>query len=138
MSQPLAMTVTTRRALVRQLVDGDPTLSQRAIAAQLGVSKDTVRRDIEEMSRAQTQPATEPDAADPRTAPEAAPQAETSAPVASLVLELDGPLRQALAVLRRAVGARDTAEQNVAAARAAIHSVADTILEQEHRWKGTT
>jgi DeoR/GlpR family transcriptional regulator of sugar metabolism len=121
------MTVVTRRALVRQLVENDPTLSQRAIAAQLGVSKDTVRRDLEEMSRAQNPTQSNPGAAEPATAPQG-----------YLLLQLDEPLRHALAVLRRTVDAPDTTEQNVAAARAAIHSVADTILEQQHHLKGVT
>jgi hypothetical protein len=125
------MTVVTRRALVRQLVDNDPTLSQRAIAAQLGVSKDTVRRDLEELSRTQSQTAPEPAVAEPQTAPEDTPQMPPSAPPGYLLLELDEPLRQALAALRARIGAPDTERQNVAAARAAIRSVADTVLEEQ-------
>ncbi|WP_406168912.1 DeoR family transcriptional regulator [Streptomyces sp. NBC_00996] len=115
------MSVATRRALVRQLADQDPTLSTRAIAAQIGVSKDTVRRDLDEMRREQTQPAPDGAAAEPDDAPDSD----------RLVLVLDEPLRRALAALRATVGAPDTPEQNVAAARAAIRATADAVLEAQ-------
>ncbi|WP_164932302.1 MULTISPECIES: HTH domain-containing protein [unclassified Streptomyces] len=137
MSQTPAMTVVTRRALVRQLVDDDPTLSQRAIAAQLGVSKDTVRRDLEEMSRTQSQTAPVPAVAEPQAAPEATGQTPPVAPPGYLLLRLDEPLRQALAALRATVGAADTHEQNVKAARAAIRSVADTVIEEQQEGSRT-
>jgi hypothetical protein len=137
MSQTPAMTVVTRRALVRQLVDNDPTLSQRAIAAQLGVSKDTVRRDLEELSRTQSQTAPVPAVAEPQAAPEATGQTPPVAPPGYLLLQLDEPLRQALAALRATIGAADTHEQNVKAARAAIRSVADTVIEEQQEGSRT-
>lgn len=122
MSQPPAMTVDVRQALVRQLTTADPTLSARKIAGQIGVSKDTVLRDLEAIRQADSQPAPEPPPAEPETAPDD-----------RLVLVLDEPLRRALAVLRATVGAPDTPEQNVASARAAIRSVADSVREQRVR-----
>jgi predicted DNA-binding transcriptional regulator YafY len=112
------MTVATRQALVRQMIKQDPTLSARKIAAQIGVSKDTVRRDLEAISRAESQAAPER-AVDPEIAPHGD----------RLVLVLDEPLRQALAVLRASRARPDTPRENEAAARAAIRAVADTILE---------
>jgi len=83
--------MTARRARVAQLLAHDPNLSARAIAAQLGVGKDTVRRDIE-VIRANGAPETAPPA----------PQDDV------LVLRLDEPLRRALATLRAVHNAPDT------------------------------
>lgn len=119
MSAPL--TIAARRAMVEELVRQEPGISARTIAARLGVGKDTIRRDIAEIEAAQRQPAPEPRATEPADAPDGE----------RLVLILDEPLRQALAALRTTVGGADTPEQNVYAARAAILSVADTILEEQ-------
>ena len=110
MSQPPAMSIATRRALVRQITDGDPTLSARAIAAQVGVSKDTVRRDLAEMRLAQSQTARGQAAVEPYPTPDAphgAPDAPSTqsedapTPPSSLVIELDGQLRRDLATMTR-------------------------------------
>ncbi|MEV6296258.1 HTH domain-containing protein [Streptomyces sp. NPDC051896] len=101
------MTVATRRALVRQLIAQDPTLSTRNIAAQVGVSKDTVRGDLAAIRQEDAQASPEPAASLPEPSPEAD----------RLVLVLDEPLRQALAVLRATRGAPDTQKQNAAVAR---------------------
>jgi DNA-binding transcriptional MocR family regulator len=124
------MPITTRRTLVRQLADGDPTLSARAIAIQVGVSKDTVLRDLDATEPVSNQPAPESAIPEPEPAPATAPQAQTGAPEHFLVLVLDESLRQALAVLRAQVGAADTEKQNRSAARAAIRAVADRITEE--------
>lgn len=108
MSQP-ALTMDARRAAVAQLLAHDPDLSARAIAAQLGVGKDTVRRDMDALRA---------------TGAPTAPQDD-----ATLALALDEPLRQALAVLRATRGLPDTPAQNIAAARAAIRATADAVLE---------
>ncbi|MFJ8603410.1 helix-turn-helix domain-containing protein [Streptomyces shenzhenensis] len=115
MSQPL--TVTERRAKVAQLLAHDPGMSARAIAAQLGVGKDTVRRDMDALRANGAPPSAAPDA----------PPAPQDTDV--LVLRLDEPLRQALAVLRAMRRGPDTPEQNRAAARAAIRATADAVLE---------
>ncbi|GAB2714608.1 HTH domain-containing protein [Streptomyces bullii] len=120
MSQPPAMTVATRQALVRQLIEQDPTLSARKIAGQIGVSKDTVLRDLEAIRRADAQAAPEPPAAELDDEPDGD----------RLILVLDAPLRQALAVLRGIRGRPDTPRENVAAVRAAIRAMADHITEQ--------
>ncbi|WP_155054566.1 helix-turn-helix domain-containing protein [Streptomyces blattellae] len=76
MSQPPAMTVDVRRALVRQLIEQDPTLSARKIADQIGVGKDTVLRDLKAIRQAQEQPPPDPAATEPQHAPDApAPEA---------------------------------------------------------------
>ncbi|MEU3899764.1 HTH domain-containing protein [Streptomyces sp. NPDC045251] len=123
MSQPPAMTVDVRQALVRQLIEQDPTLSARKIAGQIGVGKDTVRRDLEAIRREAA--AAAPGAAP--AAPETAPQDDR------LVLVLDAPLRQALAVLRAQRARPDSPRENVAAARAAIRAMADHFTEQGQR-----
>ncbi|MFJ1653490.1 helix-turn-helix domain-containing protein [Streptomyces sp. NPDC088337] len=64
------------------------------------------------------------------TEPQPAPH---DTPPDRLVLVLDEPLRQSLAVLRAACGGADTPKQNGAAARAAIHAVADTMREAQQR-----
>lgn len=126
MNMPAPLNMTARRAMVAELRRQEPDISARTIAARLGVSKDTVLRDIAESDTDQRQRAAEaepvsPDSAPPSTAD--APEDDT------LVIRLDEPMRQALAVLRAQVGAPDTPGQNRAAARAAIRSVADTVLE---------
>lgn len=84
------MTPAMRQTLVRQLLAGDPTLSNRDIAGQLGVSKDTVRRDRAELSREQHPPAQAPAATEPESAPDAPPAEATPAPRDPL----DEPLRR--------------------------------------------
>ncbi|MFF0139702.1 HTH domain-containing protein [Streptomyces sp. NPDC005227] len=123
MSQPPAMTVATRRALVSQLLAADPDLSNRAIAGQLGVSKDTVRSDIAALRQDVTAP----------EAVVATPQPEPSPDQAELTLILDEPLRQALAILRTVRGEPDTPAANAKIARAAIRVVADSIDEDIRR-----
>ncbi|MFJ2004784.1 helix-turn-helix domain-containing protein [Streptomyces chartreusis] len=118
---PAPLTIAARRAMVEELMRQEPGISQRSIAARLGVGKDTIRRDIDEMEAAQRQPAPQP----PATEPDDAPDGDR------LVLILDEPLRQALAVLRASVGGADTPQQNLYAVRAAVRSVADTILEEQ-------
>lgn len=74
------MTRTDRRTLVRQL--SQQNLSQRQIAARLGISKDTVRRDLEAIERegepGDAPPAAPDDADTPQVSegdePEGAPQ----------------------------------------------------------------
>ncbi|MGW5123013.1 DeoR family transcriptional regulator [Streptomyces sp. NPDC004069] len=46
-----ATTRQLRRERVRQLAQSEPELSHRAIAARLGLSKDTVRRDLEKVEQ---------------------------------------------------------------------------------------
>lgn len=87
-------------------------MSQANIAAELGISRDTVRRDVLE--------------APPVPAADAAPDAQD---VDTLVLPLDPPLRKALAVLRSVQGGADTVAQNRAVVRAAVRATADTIVE---------
>jgi DNA-binding transcriptional MocR family regulator len=121
------MTVATRRALVRQLKEQDSTLSARNIADQIGVGKDTVLRDLRAIETAQRQPAPEP----PPAEPEHAPQDDR------IVLVLDAPLRQALAILRAQVRQPDTPDANAKAARAAIRAVADHIHEEQQHQEGS-
>lgn len=125
MSPPPAMVPAVRQALVRQLLAGDPTLSNRDIAAQLGVSKDTVRRDRAEMRQADSQPAPEPAAPEPEPepdplddapedAPPAPPDEPTPAPDAPpaedrLTLAHDDQLLAALDTLAEAGHTRDDA-----------------------------
>jgi predicted ArsR family transcriptional regulator len=123
------MTVATRRALVRQLIEQDPTLSTRKIAAQIGVGKDAIRRDLEAIRQEDAEAAPEPAAAAPETAPDDD----------RLVLVLDEPLRQALAVLRAVRARPDTPRENVAVARAAIRAMADHFTAtNEHAQEGPT
>lgn len=119
MSQPPAMTTDVRRTLVRQLIEQNPKLSARKMATQLGVGKDTVLRDLEAIRR-------EDAATEPEPAP-AAPEPATDDD--RLVLVLDEPLRQALAVLRATRARPDNPGENVAAARGAIRAMADIVLE---------
>lgn len=135
----------TRRTAVRQLADDG--LSQRRIARRLGVSKDTVRRDLAEL--AQTD-APDPEPAAPATtsacatpappgeppapeacatpapddeppAPEPAPPAPTGAPLPDdwLAIGLDDDLRDHLAVLQ------STGRTLTAAIRDSIELLAD-------------
>jgi DNA-binding transcriptional MocR family regulator len=97
-SQPPTLTPAVRQALVRQLLADQPTLSNRDIAAQLGVSKDTVRRDRAEVSRAQDPPAPQPAPVEPEAAPHAPPSEADPAPRDPL----DEPLRNLLTPEARA------------------------------------
>ena len=92
------------------MIQEEPKLSARAIAAELGVGKDTILRDLRAIGQ---------------SAPDDAPDGDT------LVLVLDEPLRQALAVLRATLGGADTPEQNERAARAAIRATAQTFREAQ-------
>lgn len=127
---PAPLNMTARRAMVAELRRQEPDISARTIAARLGVSKDTVLRDIAESETDQRQRAAEAETVSPDSAPHStadAPEGDT------LVIRLDEPMRQALAVLRAQVGVPDTPGQNRAAARAAIRSMADHLLEaQQH------
>lgn len=110
-----AMSREVRRIVVAHLTERgmDPAL----IAAELGVSRETVRRDLLvplPSTPAATADPVAPDVVDPET----------------LVLRLDEPLRTSLAVLREVCNGPDTEAQHVAAARAAIHATADTIRER--------
>ncbi|WDO09931.1 HTH domain-containing protein [Streptomyces murinus] len=126
---PAPLTIAARRAMVEQLLRQEPGISQRTIAARLGVGKDTVRRDVDAIAAEQRRRAPEPPVAEPERASEDD----------RLVLILDEPLRQALAVLRATRGVPDTERQNVAAARAAICAMADTFFEAQQRTqKGAT
>lgn len=111
----MSMSRDTRRVLVAHLTERnmDPT----AIAAELGVSRETVRRDL------LNPPPLAPAAAGPDVAADAAPGD-------TLVLRLDKPLHTSLAILREVCNGADNEAQNVAAARAAIHAMADTIRER--------
>ncbi|MHC3474672.1 helix-turn-helix domain-containing protein [Streptomyces sp. 7R007] len=119
---PAPLTIAARRAMVEELMRQEPGISARSIAARLGVGKDTIRRDLDAIEAEQRQRAVQ--ASQP--APDTAPDGDR------LVLVLDEPMRQALAALRDTVGAPDTPEQNIKAARAAIRSVADTVIEVQH------
>jgi hypothetical protein len=92
------MSVGTRRLLVRHLADRD--MPPAKIASELGISRETVRRDLHNTRHSGV-----------------------------LVLRLDEALSEALAVLRSVCDCPDTVAQNVAAARAAIRATADTVTE---------
>ncbi|MGP4085468.1 hypothetical protein [Streptomyces sp. KR55] len=107
MSQPPAMTPAVRQALVRQLIEQDPTLSSRAIADQIGVGKDTVLRDLRAIRQADSQSVPEPAATEPESAPEEPDDVPDDAPPASpaddrLTVAYDDQLRAGLAVLAEA------------------------------------
>lgn len=126
---PAPLTMAARRAMVEQLLRQEPGISARKIAGRLGAGKDTILRDIDAIEAEQRQRTPEQPAAEPERAPEDD----------RLVLILDEPLRQALAVLRATRGVPDTERQNVAVARAAICAVADTFFEAQQRTqKGAT
>ncbi|MGW3646675.1 helix-turn-helix domain-containing protein [Streptomyces sp. NPDC000878] len=103
------MTVGVRRMVVAHLTERG--MGPAKIADELGVSKETVRRDLHK------QP------------PPASLTAGTVVADDVLALRLDEPLRAALVVLRSTMQTPDTAEHNRAAARAAIRATADTVLE---------
>ncbi|MFD7793603.1 hypothetical protein [Streptomyces sp. NPDC059759] len=119
MSQPPAMSVATRRALVGQLIAADPNLSNRSIAGQLGVSKDTIRLDIAAIRQGDPGPSPASVVSEPEASPERP----------ELTLILDEPMRQALAVMRALRGEPDTPAANTKIVRAAIRAMADTINE---------
>ena len=124
---PAPLNMAARRAMVEQLRRQEPGVSARQIADRLGVGKDTILRDIAAIEAEQRQRA----AAVTTTAPPGEPPAPgTELERDTLVLQLDEPLRQALAVLRAQVGAADTQRANRRAARAAIRSVADRLIEE--------
>jgi IS30 family transposase len=126
---PAPLTIAARRAMVEELRRREPDISARTIAARLGVGKDAILRDIAAIETEQRQRAAEAQEAAQATAPpppEATPQGDT------IVLQLDEPLRQALAILRATREQPDTPRANVAAARAAIRAMADTVLEAQH------
>ncbi|MFJ9536618.1 hypothetical protein ACIRPX_05105 [Streptomyces sp. NPDC101225] len=94
----MSMSVGIRRILVRHLADRD--MPPAKIASELGISRETVRRDL-----------------------------HSSRHTRALVLDLDEALSGALAVLRSVHGVPDTLGQNVAAARAAIRATADAVTD---------
>ncbi|MGW0578325.1 helix-turn-helix domain-containing protein [Streptomyces sp. NPDC002920] len=133
---PAPLTIAARRAMVEQLRRQEPDISARKIAARLGVGKDAVLRDIDAIETEQRQRAAEAAAVAQGGEP---PAAEATRHSDTVVLQLDEPMRRALAVLRAEVGTPDTPEHNRAAARAAIRTVADTIAEaRQHAQEGTT
>lgn len=126
MNMPAPLTIAARRAMVEQLQRQEPGISARKIGARLGVGKDAILRDIDAIETERRQ-----------RAAEAAAVAAVDEPEGdSLVIRLDGPMRQALAVLRATGGAADTPKQNVAAARAAIRAMADTVIEARQQAQG--
>ncbi|MFD1659989.1 helix-turn-helix domain-containing protein [Streptomyces caeni] len=108
-----AMSREVRRIVVAHLTERG--MDPAKIASELGVSRETVRRDL-------------------HNPPPPAPAAAGSdvADAEDLVLRLDEPLRESLAVLRAVCNGPDTVAQHVAAARAAIHATADTIRERPY------
>ncbi|MFF0597880.1 helix-turn-helix domain-containing protein [Streptomyces antibioticus] len=123
---PAPLTIAARRAMVQELRRQEPGISSRKIAARLGVGKDTIIRDIDEIETAQRQRAAEAAAAVQESAP---PAPEPVRQGDTVVLHLDEPMRQALAVLRGQTGSPDTPAHNTAVARAAIRAVADGIAQ---------
>ncbi|MFD8151732.1 hypothetical protein ACFV28_13405 [Streptomyces sp. NPDC059720] len=102
------------------------TMTNRAMAAALGVGESTVRRDLAALD-AERAAVTPP----PPPAPAAAPRHDAP-PRRRLELEVDDALADALRTLVAAVpGARHDLANYRAAARAAIRSVADTIREEQ-------
>ncbi|MEU3982531.1 helix-turn-helix domain-containing protein [Streptomyces sp. NPDC026672] len=108
------MSRATRRIVVAHLTDRG--MPPGEIASELGVSVDTVRRDVREGA---------PPA--PSIGPE--PAAPVAANPDALVLPLDPPLREALAVLRSVRNGPDTEQQNRAVVRAAVRATADAVRE---------
>lgn len=104
------MSIEVRRIVVAHLAEHGMDVSR--IAAELGVSRETVRRDLHN-----------------RPAPAPAGKASAVTDREALVLPLDPPLLNALGVLRSACNGADTPAQNLAAARAAIRATADHVLE---------
>ncbi|MFJ2719401.1 helix-turn-helix domain-containing protein [Streptomyces sp. NPDC087437] len=123
-------------------------LSLREIGERLGVSKDTARRDIRAALSDEVKAAEATSQETPRDGAETsqAPTGDTGeTPAASdgggrdtLVLVLDEPLRQALAVLRATRGRPDTPAVNAAVTRAAIRATAATVLEAQQNQGGPT
>lgn len=111
----MSMSRATRQIVVAHLTERgmDPT----AIAAELGVSRETVRRDL-----LNPPPPLSPTGGTVEAPDVAGPEV--------LTLRLDEPLHTSLAVLRTVCNGADNEAQNVAAARAAIHAMADTIRER--------
>ncbi|MFI5973547.1 helix-turn-helix domain-containing protein [Streptomyces sp. NPDC051452] len=111
------------------------SLSLREIGDRLGVSKDTVRRDIAAAEREEAEAAEETarDTGETSDGSDETPPAPGDGDRDTLVLVLDEPLRQALTVLRGVRGAADDPKQNVAVARAAIRSLADHFEDQRNR-----
>lgn len=131
---PEPMPVARRRAEALRL-SREEGLSLREIGDRLGVGKDTVSRDIKAAERDENRDSREPSQETPRDAGET-PPAPSDGGHDTLVLVLDEPLRQALAVLRATAAGADTPEQNAKAARSAIFAVADTITELQKHQEG--
>jgi hypothetical protein len=106
-----AMSREVRRIVVAHLAER--LMDPAQIAAELGVSRETVRRDLQNP---------------PPPAPAAVGPDVEGGEV--LVLRLDEPLHISLATLREVCNGPDTEAQNVAAARAAIHATADHFRDQ--------
>lgn len=144
---PEPLTGAQRRAEALRL-SRDEGLSLRDIGKRLGISKDAASRDIkaaklEEAQAAQAAAETVRDSAETSQettdGADETPAAPDDGDRDTLVLVLDEPLRQALAVLRSTRGGPDTPEQNQRAARAAIRAMADTVLDmRQHTQEGTT
>lgn len=120
----------------------DENLSLREIGKRLGIGKDAVSRDIKAALREEADRAAEVSRDTGETSPETGDTADKT-PAAprdgdhdTLVLVLDEPLRQALAVLRSTRGGADTPEQNARVARAAIRATADTVLDARQHAPG--
>ncbi|MFJ6730021.1 HTH domain-containing protein [Streptomyces sp. NPDC091281] len=125
---PAPLTIAARRAMVEQLRRQEPGISARKIGARLGVGKDTVLRDIDEIETEQRQLAAAAAAAAQKAAPSAPEEVRQGD---TLVLHLDEPLRQALATLRATRNGPDTPSANTAAARGAIRAMADILIEAQ-------
>ncbi|MGW1363497.1 DeoR family transcriptional regulator [Streptomyces chartreusis] len=107
----------TRRIIVAHLTSLHMDPAQ--IAAELGVSRETVRRDLNNLpptTDSQTGAVEVPDVAGPE----------------ALTLRLDEPLHTSLAVLRETCNGPDAVDQNVASARAAIHAMADHFRDRPY------
>lgn len=87
-------------------------MSPQEIAGELGISRETVRRDLLNAPPAETRG-----------------EAPDVVPGSALVLPLDDALREALVVLRSVRNGADTERQNVAAARAAVRAMADAVID---------
>ncbi|WAZ27031.1 HTH domain-containing protein [Streptomyces cinnabarinus] len=121
---PAPLTITARRAMVEELMRQEPGISARKIAARLGVSKDTIRRDLAEIETAQRQPTPEQQAPQPEPEPDA-PAAETDHAPRD---PLDEPLRKWLTPEARADLAllQETGHSPGYALRRALEVLADT------------
>jgi predicted transcriptional regulator len=103
----------TRQIVVAHLTEHG--MKPPEIAAELGVSPETVRRDLHN--------------APPPTVAQNGHNVAAGEDGPTLLLRLDAPLREALAVLRAVHNGPDTEEQNRAAARGAIRAMADHFRE---------